>query len=48
VTLHGEVHALQDGGDHTILVGKVDDVMLNDTDPALYYQRAFHEVKAKA
>jgi flavin reductase (DIM6/NTAB) family NADH-FMN oxidoreductase RutF len=40
---HGEctVHALHDGGDHTIVVGKVESTMTNSGDPLLYYQARY-------
>lgn len=33
-----------DGGDHTILVGRVHDTLLNRIDPAVYFRRGFHTV----
>ncbi len=46
VTLQCQQFAQQDGGDHTILLGRVDRVAQNVTAPALYYQRRFHHVAA--
>lgn len=42
VTLHCRQHALYEAGDHIILVGHVNETELADSDPALYYRRAFH------
>jgi flavin reductase (DIM6/NTAB) family NADH-FMN oxidoreductase RutF len=40
---HGEctVHAMHDGGDHTIVVGKVESTMKNGGDPLVYYQARY-------
>lgn len=37
-------HDRQDGGDHTILVARVESVVMRDHLPALYFQRHFHEL----
>lgn len=38
------VHARYDGGDHTIIVGRVEDAILGSADPVVYYRRDFHEL----
>lgn len=40
-------YAQHDGGDHLILVGRVDDVVVNPTTPAVYYRRAFHRLTSE-
>jgi flavin reductase ActVB len=42
VVLHCSTHARHDGGDHTILIGHVDDVTIGTEEPAVYFRRAFH------
>jgi flavin reductase ActVB len=42
VVLHCSTHARHDGGDHTILVGHVDEVIIGTEQPAVYYRRDFH------
>lgn len=42
--LECSVHARYDGGDHTILIGRVDDVVLGDRDAVVYYQRDFRRM----
>lgn len=37
-------HARYDGGDHTILVAYVNDVVIRDHVPVLYFRRAFHRI----
>lgn len=37
-------HDRADGGDHTILIARVDSVVLRDHMPALYFQRSFHDL----
>lgn len=37
-------HARYYGGDHTILVGRVRHVELNETPPVLYFRRGFHRI----
>jgi len=42
VLLECSEYARYDGGDHTILVGRVRDVELGAEPPALYFRRGFH------
>ncbi|WP_432013587.1 flavin reductase family protein [Streptomyces cucumeris] len=42
VILNCTMHARNDGGDHTILIGRVDDVTLGEGHPTLYFRRQFH------
>lgn len=35
------LHAVVDGGDHSILVGRVESVAVGDREPLVYYNRAF-------
>jgi flavin reductase (DIM6/NTAB) family NADH-FMN oxidoreductase RutF len=35
-------HALVQGGDHTIVIGQVDDTEIGDGQPLLYYEREYH------
>lgn len=42
--LQCERHALLDGGDHTILVGRVLNVELAGTDPLVYCNRSYHRL----
>ncbi len=42
--LQCERHALLDGGDHTILVGRVLHVELSGTDPLVYCNRTYHRL----
>jgi flavin reductase ActVB len=42
VVLHCSTHARHDGGDHTILVGRVDQVTIGTEQPAVYFKRSFH------
>lgn len=37
-------HAILDGGDHTILVGRVVDTELAGTDPLVYCNRSYHRL----
>lgn len=41
VLLHCTAEARHDGGDHTILIARVNDVALSAADPLLYFQREF-------
>ncbi|GAA2354689.1 hypothetical protein SVIO_003490 [Streptomyces violaceusniger] len=41
-TLHCSRHATYDGGDHTILTGRVDRADLGVDSPAVYFRRNFH------
>jgi flavin reductase ActVB len=41
VRLACQVYSLYAGGDHHILVGLVEDITITDSDPLLYYHRAF-------
>jgi flavin reductase ActVB len=45
VTLDCSTHALHSAGDHTILLGRVDNTQITDGSPALYYQRRFQPVE---
>nr|WP_198318619.1 flavin reductase family protein [Pseudofrankia inefficax] len=42
VTLSCVTHAVQPAGDHSILLGRVGRVSVNDDPPALYFRRRFH------
>ncbi|MFF0038878.1 flavin reductase family protein [Streptomyces mirabilis] len=42
VVLNCTAHARNDGGDHTILVGRVDEAVLGGGHPAVYFRRGFH------
>lgn len=41
VTLECSTHAIHPAGDHTVLLGRVDNVALTERTPTLYYQRGF-------
>lgn len=45
VVLNCSRHAIYDGGDHSILMGEVTRTSFAEGSPALYYQRAFHELQ---
>ncbi|MCF1592584.1 flavin reductase family protein [Streptomyces muensis] len=45
VTLECSTYAIHPAGDHTILLGQVDDVRLGDSTPTLYYRRDFHHLE---
>jgi len=38
------VEAMPDGGDHTILIGRVEEVSLEQGEPLIYFARRFHEL----
>ncbi|MFE5702341.1 flavin reductase family protein [Rhodococcus koreensis] len=42
VLLRCVAHAKSDGGDHTILIGRVEDTQLSPRVPTVYFRRAFH------
>ena len=42
--LECSVFARYDGGDHTIIVGRVDDAILGQHDPVVYFRRDFHRL----
>jgi len=42
VVLECSAFARHDGGDHTILVGRVEDVTVGDVAPTIYFRRTFH------
>jgi flavin reductase ActVB len=44
VTLDCVAHEQLDGGDHTILLGRVERTRLGSADPAVYFRRDFHEL----
>lgn len=44
VVLDCSTHARHDGGDHTILVGRVERTDLRDATPAVYYRRGFRDL----
>lgn len=44
VVLECDVHHRYDGGDHTILVGRVEDTHLADERPAVFFRRGFHQL----
>lgn len=46
--LECSVFARHDGGDHTILVGQVEDAILGAADPVVYYRRDFHRLPLPA
>jgi flavin reductase ActVB len=46
VTLHCTVHAVHPGGDHTILLGEVQNTVLGEELPAVYFRRRFHPVSS--
>lgn len=39
--LHCSAHAWHDAGDHTILIGRVDEIDVGSTHPAVYFKRGF-------
>lgn len=45
VVLNCSRHAIYDGGDHSILMGEVTRTSFTEGSPALYYQRAFHQLE---
>lgn len=45
VVLECSAYARHDGGDHVILVGRVDNVVVRSDSPAIYYQRAFRSLR---
>ena len=46
--LECSIHARYDGGDHTIIVGRVEDALLGPHDPVVYYRRDFHRLPLPA
>ena len=42
--LECSVHARYEGGDHTILVGQVEDAMVGADHPVVYFRRDFHSL----
>ncbi len=46
--LECSVFARYDGGDHTIIVGRVDDAILGQHDPVVYFRRDFHRLPLPA
>ncbi len=42
------VFARYDGGDHTIIVGRVEDAMLGPNNPVVYFRRDFHRLPLPA
>lgn len=42
--LECSVWARYDGGDHTVIVGRVEDALLGTADPVVYYKRDFHSL----
>ncbi|MFC5996378.1 flavin reductase family protein [Pseudonocardia hispaniensis] len=46
VTLDCTTHATYPGGDHTILLGRVQHTRLGETEPAIYFRRSFRTVSA--
>ena len=42
--LECSVHARYEGGDHTILVGQVEDVFVGSVHPVIYFRRDFHSL----
>ncbi|WP_327747962.1 flavin reductase family protein [Streptomyces europaeiscabiei] len=45
VTLECSTYAIHPAGDHTILLGRVDNARLSEGIPTLYYQRDFHPLE---
>ncbi|MCW2789613.1 MAG: putative NADH-dependent flavin oxidoreductase [Aeromicrobium sp.] len=48
VVLGCTAHERYDGGDHTILIARVESVTLRDHAPAIYFQREFRELELNA
>ena len=46
--LECSVYARYDGGDHTIIVGRVEDAILGPHEPVVYYRRDFHRLPLPA
>ena len=44
VVLECETYARYEGGDHTIIVGRVTESTVGDEKPAIYYQRNYHSL----
>ena len=44
VGLHCAAHAHYPGGDHLILLGRVEHTRVADAEPAVYFRRAFHRL----
>lgn len=42
--LECRLHSAQDAGDHTIFIAEVEDVVVNDGDPLLYFQGKYRQV----
>ena len=42
--LECSVYARYDGGDHTIIVGRVEDALVGESDPVVYYKRDFRSL----
>jgi flavin reductase ActVB len=40
-------YAQYEGGDHSILVGEVEDVSVADASPVIYFRRSFHDLVAR-
>jgi flavin reductase ActVB len=47
VTLDCSAHVRHAGGDHTILLGRVDRTQLGEDTPAVYFRRGFHELTGR-
>ena len=45
VVLHCSAYAKNDGGDHSILVGRVDKTQIGRETPAVYFRRRFHALQ---
>lgn len=45
MALECTAHMRYDGGDHTILIGRVRDVVLREAPPVLYFQREFRDLE---
>jgi flavin reductase (DIM6/NTAB) family NADH-FMN oxidoreductase RutF len=42
--LECRLHSAQDAGDHTIFIAEVEDVVVNDGDPLLYFKRKYRKM----
>ncbi len=39
------MHAVHDGGDHQIIIGKVTNISCSDNNPLIYYKGEYHNIK---
>ena len=47
VYLECRLHSAQDAGDHTIFIAEVEDVVVRDGDPLLYFRGAYRKIGAQ-